>query len=142
GDLPGARAAMELAADAASGQREPAAWANVELAKLDLRSGHLTRAAGELRLALKLVPGYVYAQEQLARLETRRGNLPSALRLARRAAEAVPLPQFVSLLADLEERVGDRRAARRQVATVRAIDQILAANGVRTDVESALFDAD
>jgi tetratricopeptide (TPR) repeat protein len=142
GDLPGARAAMQLAADAASGQREPAAWANVELAKLDLRAGHLARAEGELRLALELVPGYVYAQEQRARLEARRGNLPRALRFARRAAEAVPLPQFVSLLADLEERAGDRRAARRQVATVRAIDRILAANGVRTDVETAVFDAD
>lgn len=142
GDLPGARAAMQLAADAASGQREPAAWASVELAKLDLRAGRLARAEGELRLALELLPGYVFAQEQLARLEARRGNLHRALRLARRAADAVPLPQFVAFLADLEERMGDRGAARRQVETVRAIDRILAANGVRTDVESAVFDAD
>jgi tetratricopeptide (TPR) repeat protein len=142
GDLLGARAAMQLAADAASGQREPAAWASVELAKLDLRAGRLARAEGELRLALELLPGYVFAQEQLARLEARRGNLHRALRLARRAADAVPLPQFVALLADLEERTGDRGAARRQVETVRAIDRILAANGVRTDVESAVFDAD
>jgi tetratricopeptide (TPR) repeat protein len=142
GDLLGARAAMQLAADAASGQREPASWASVELAKLDLRAGRLARAEGELRLALELLPGYVFAQEQLARLEARRGNLHRALRLARRAADAVPLPQFVALLADLEERTGDRGAARRQVETVRAIDRILAANGVRTDVESAVFDAD
>jgi tetratricopeptide (TPR) repeat protein len=142
GDLDGARAAMQLAADAASGQREPAAWANVELAKLDLRAGRLPRAERHLRVALELVPGYVFAAEQLARLEAARGNLPRAIRLAQRAAAAVPLPQFVSLLADLHARSGNRVAAERQVETVGAIDRILVANGVRTDVESAVFDAD
>ena len=92
---------MQLAADAASAQREPAAWANVELAKLDLRAGRLPRAERHLRTALELVPGYVFAAEQLARLEAARGNLPRAIRLAQTAADAVPLPQFVSLLADL-----------------------------------------
>jgi tetratricopeptide (TPR) repeat protein len=142
GDLRGARAAMQLAADAAFGQREPAAWANVELAKLDLRAGRVARADRELRLALALLPGYVFAQEQLARLEAARGNLPRAVALAQRAAEAVPLPQLVALLADLHERAGNRVAARRQVATVGVIDRLLAANGVRTDVESVVFDAD
>ncbi|HEX2302314.1 MAG TPA: tetratricopeptide repeat protein [Gaiella sp.] len=142
GNLRGAREAMQLAADAALGQREPAAWANVELAKLDLRTGKIHRAERHLRAAQALLPGYVYAVEQLARVEAARGNLPGAIRLARRAAEAVPLPQFIALLADLYDRAGDRRAARQQVATVRAIDRLLASGGVRTDVESAVFDAD
>lgn len=142
GDLSGAHRAMQLAADAASGQREPAAWANVELAKLDLRAGRVSRAERQLHVALQLLPGYVFALEQLARLEAARGNLPAAIVLARRAGDAVPLPQFVALLTDLYERVGNRRAAREHVATVKAIDRILAANGVRTDVEAAVFDAD
>ncbi len=142
GDLPGARQAMQLAADAASGQREPAAWANVELAKLDLRAGRVRRAERHLRAAVALLPGYVYASEQLARVAAARGDLRSAIRSARAAATAVPLPQFVALLADLYDRTGNRRAAREQIATVRAIDRILTANGVRTDVESVVFDAD
>ncbi len=142
GDLPGARQAMQLAADAASGQREPAAWANVELAKLDLRAGRVQRAERHLRAALALLPGYVYASEQLARVAAARGDLRGAIRSARAAATAVPLPQFVALLADLYDRTGNRRAAREQIATVRAIDRILTANGVRTDVESVVFDAD
>jgi tetratricopeptide (TPR) repeat protein len=142
GNLRGARQAMQLAADAAFGQREPAAWANVELAKLDLRTGKIRRAERHLRAAQALLPGYVYAAEQLARVEAARGNLPGAIRLARRAGEAVPLPQFIALLADLYDRAGDRRAARQQVATVRAIERLLASSGVRTDVESAVFDAD
>ena len=133
---------MQLAADAASGQREPAAWANVELAKLDLRAGLVRRAERELRLALELLPGYVLATEQLARVEAARGSLPRAISLAQRAADAVPLPQFVTLLADLHERAGNHGAARRQVATVGVIDRLLAANGVRSDVESVVFDAD
>jgi tetratricopeptide (TPR) repeat protein len=142
GDLSGARQAMQLAADAASGQAEPGAWANVELAKLALRAGELGRAEGHLRRAKALLPGYVYASEQLARIAAARGDLRTAIRSARAAAEAVPLPQFVSLLADLYDRAGNRRAAREQIATIRAIDGILLANGVRTDVESAVFDAD
>jgi tetratricopeptide (TPR) repeat protein len=142
GDLRGARQAMQLAADAAYGQREPAAWANVELAKLDLRSGRVGRAERHLRYAQRLLPGYVYASEQLARVEAARGNVSRAIRHARRAAAAVPLPQFVALLAELYDRVGRRRDALEQVATVRAIDRILVANGVRTDVESVVFDAD
>jgi tetratricopeptide (TPR) repeat protein len=142
GDLRGARQAMQLAADAAFGQREPAAWANVELAKLALRGGEIGLAERYLRAAQALLPGYVYAAEQLARVEAARGNLRRAIRLARRASDAVPLPQSVALLADLYERSGNRQAARQQVATVRAIDRLLAANGVRTDVESAVFDAD
>ena len=98
--------------------------------------------SGTSKRRSQLVPGYVFAAEQLARLEAARGNLPRAIRLAQRAADAVPLPQFVSLLADLHARSGNRAAAERQVETVGAIDRILAANGVRTDVESAVFDAD
>ena len=142
GDLRGAREAMRLAADAAWGQREPAAWASVELAKLELRTGELQRATRLLRGAQRLLPGYVYASEQLARVAAARGDVRGALRHARRTADAVPLPQFVALLADLHERVGNGPEARKQVATVRAIDRLLAANGVRTDVESVLFDAD
>jgi tetratricopeptide (TPR) repeat protein len=97
---------------------------------------------GHVRTALALLPGYVFAAEQLARLEAERGNLRRAILLAQRAADAVPLPQFVALLADLHERAGNRSAAARQVATVGVIDRLLATNGVRTDVESVIFDAD
>ena len=142
GDLDGAVDAMQLAADAAAGQAEPAAWTQVELAKLALARGRLERAERHLSAALTLLPGYVYAYEQQARLEAARGRIRAALRRARLAADAVPLPQFVSLLAELHERMGDRRAVARQVATVGVIGRLLAANGVRTDVERAVFDAD
>jgi tetratricopeptide (TPR) repeat protein len=142
GDLRGAEQAMELALDASGGRPEPAAWTHVELGKLDFARGRLDRARAHFRAALTLFPGYVYATDQLARAEAARGRYRRAIALERRAADAVPLPQFVGQLADYLERVGRRAEAGRQVATVKAIDRLLAANGVRTDLEATLFDAD
>jgi tetratricopeptide (TPR) repeat protein len=142
GDRDGALAAMRLAVDASSGRPEPAAWARVEVAKLELAGGRLRSAERELRTALRLMPGYVFAVEQLARVEAARGRLVRATRLAARAAEAVPLPQLVALHGDLLARSGDAQEARREIATVAAIDRILAAGGIRTDLESVVFQAD
>jgi len=78
----------------------------------------------------------------LAQVEAARGRLRAAIRLERQAAETIPLPQFVGLLGDLYRVTGRPVAARRQYATIGAIERLLAANGVRTDLETALFDAD
>ncbi len=52
------------------------------------------------------------------------------------------MPQFVALLGDLLERQGRAAAARRQQATVAAIERLLVANGVTVDLESAVYRAD
>jgi tetratricopeptide (TPR) repeat protein len=142
GDRRGATAAMNLALDAAGGVPEPTAWAHVELAKLALGGGRVDAAARHVCAALAIFPGYVLALEQQARVDAARGKLGAAVTTARRAATAVPLPQFVALLGDLLERQGRMAAAARQWATVAAIDRLLAANGLRVDLESAVFRAD
>jgi tetratricopeptide (TPR) repeat protein len=142
GDRRGATAAMNLALDAAGGVPEPTAWAHVELAKLALGDGRVDAAARHVCAALAIFPGYVLALEQQARVDAARGKLGAAVTTARRAATAVPLPQFVALLGDLLERQGRMAAAARQWATVAAIDRLLAANGLRVDLESAVFRAD
>ena len=135
-------AAMTLALDAAGGQPEPSAWANVELGKLYLARGDLRVAERHFRGALELFPGYVYANDQLARVEAARGHFGNAIALERRVIDAVPLPQFVSELGDLYARAGRPKQAQQQVRVVRAIDQLLQANGIRTDLEMTVFDAD
>jgi tetratricopeptide (TPR) repeat protein len=142
GDREGAIDAMELALDAAGGQPEPTAWSQVEIGKLELGRDRLETAERRFQAALAIDPGYVYALEQMARVEAARGNLAPAIVYARRASDAIPLPQFVALLGDLLERRGDTVAARRQQATVGAIDKLLVANGVRVDLESAVYRAD
>ncbi len=142
GDRAGAISAMELALDAAGGQQEPTAWTQVEIGKLELGRGRLGVAERRFRAALAIDPGYVYALDQMARVEAARGRLGAAVRYARRASDSIPLPQFVGLLGDLLERQGHPVAAKRQQETVAAIDQLLAANGVRIDLESAVYRAD
>jgi len=53
-----------------------------------------------------------------------------------------PLPQFVGLLGDLYRSDGRLVLARRQYQLVGVIQRLLVANGVKTDLETALFDVD
>jgi tetratricopeptide (TPR) repeat protein len=48
----------------------------------------------------------------------------------------------VALLGDLYGAVGDTRAANREYALIGVIEKVLSANGVRNDLDIALFDAD
>ena len=142
GDVDGAESAMRLALDAATGQPEALAWTHLQLGKLFWSVGRIGPAAREYRAALAAFPGYVYSYDALAQAEAARGHLRRAITLERRAAEAVPLPQFVASLGDLYRAAGNEREARRQYALIGAIRRLLAANGVRTDLETALFDVD
>jgi tetratricopeptide (TPR) repeat protein len=142
GDRAGAVAAMRLALDAAAGQREPTAWAHVELAKLELGSGRPRTAQRHARAALTMLSSYPSARVELARVEAALGRPARAIAEARRAAEAVPTVQSVSLLANLLDRAGRRAEARRQRATVDVIERLLGANGVQLDLESAVHRAD
>jgi tetratricopeptide (TPR) repeat protein len=137
-----ARRAMELALDAAGGRPEPTAWVQTQLGKLAWNSGRLDEARAHYRAALAVLPGYVFALEPLALVEEAKGNHRAALSLAQRAAEGLPLPQAVATLGDLYSRRGKHRAAAKQYRLVGAIERLLVANGVRTDLETALFDVD
>jgi len=142
GDRPGAIEAMQLALDAAAGQPEPTAFTHVELAKLELGLGRLGAARQYAVAALRAIPGYPNARLELARIEAARGRLDIALGQARRAVDAVPTSQAVSFLAELLDSTGRRAEAQGQRSTVAVIDRLLEANGVRVDLESAVYRAD
>jgi tetratricopeptide (TPR) repeat protein len=142
GDLEGAAAAMRLALDAAGGQPETTAWSLVELAKLELLLGHPDVAEHHVRAALHVFPGYPSATSELALVELARGRLEKAVADAHLAADAVPTQQAVSLLGALLDRAGRRAEAQRERGTVLIIERLLRANGVRVDLESAVYRAD
>jgi tetratricopeptide (TPR) repeat protein len=144
GDRRGAIRWMRLALDTARGQPEPLAWTHVQLGKLFWASGRVNAAAREYRAALAAFPGYVYAYDALAQVAAARGpgHLAHAIALEREAVARIPLPQFVATLGDLYARVGRPRLARAQYATIGVIQRLLEANGVRTDLEIALFNVD
>jgi tetratricopeptide (TPR) repeat protein len=142
GDVPGAIQAMELALDASIGRPEATAWTAVELGKLHWSVGRLAAAASHYRYALRVVPGYVAALDALARVEAARGNTARAIALQRRAVDAIPLPHYVAQLGDLLASAGRPAAAKEQYALVGAIERLQTANGVKTDLETALYRVD
>ena len=142
GNFRGAVSAMRLAQTAAIGEPEALAWTAVQLGKLYWAHGQVDRAALQFRYALAAFPGYVYAYDAFAQVEAARGHVRTAIALEQRAVDGIPLPQFVALLGDLEAKAGDRPAARREYETIGVIERLLVANGVKTDLETALFDVD
>ena len=137
-----AATADELALEAGSVVPENEAWAMVQLGNVDFNGGRLDDAARAYRRALHRLPGYVHAEAGLARVEAARGHYPSAVRRLRGVVGRLPIPAYVILLGDALHASGQERAARREYALVGTIERLFAANGVRTELQTALFDLD
>ena len=135
GDFGAAAQALRLAVDASIGEPDALAWTHTQLGKLYWSHGRVAAAAREYAAALRVRPGYVHALDALALVEAARGHKARAVALARRASETMPLPQFVTTL-------GDLLGSQRQYDLVAAIDRLQRANGVKVDLEAALFDVD
>ena len=133
---------MQLAVDAATSEPEPTAWTHWQLGKLYWSAGRIDAAAHEYRAALAAFPGYVYALDALAQVEAARGHIAKAISLERRAVDEIPLPQFVGLLGDLYRSAAGPRSLGGSTQLVGVIQRLLVANGVKTDLETALFDVD
>jgi tetratricopeptide (TPR) repeat protein len=142
GHVDAAKQAMALAASAAVGDKEAFAWTHVQLGLLELSVGRGRPALAQMRIALASFPGYPFALDGAAQAEAALGHLRAAARFEQQAVDRVPLPQYVGFLGDLERVLGHDRAARRQHALIHVIEQLLAANGVRNDLDIALFDVD
>jgi tetratricopeptide (TPR) repeat protein len=142
GDVPGAISAMKFAVDAGDGQREASAWTHVQLGLIYLSVGRFGAAATQDRQALFVFPDYAYALDSLARAEAGLGHYRTAIGFAQHAVNRIPLPQYVSTLGDLYRATGQRQLARKQYELIGVIQHLLVANGVKTDLETALFNVD
>jgi tetratricopeptide (TPR) repeat protein len=142
GQTAGAIEAMQMAVDAATSEPEPTAWTHWQLGKLYWSAGRIQAAAREYRVSLAAFPGYVYALDALAQVQAARGRMAAAIALEQRAVNRMPLPQFVTQLGDLYRAEGKLALARRQYALVGVIHRLFVANGVKADLETALFDVD
>jgi tetratricopeptide (TPR) repeat protein len=142
GDIDGAIDAMRRAIQAGGPRSEGTAWSLVQLGNLYLAKNDLAAADHAYSDALSRVDGYVFAVAGQARVRAARGDLAGAVQLNEAAAQRLPVPEFVIALADLHARLGDAARAAQDADLVSAMEQLLKANGVRTDVDLALFDAD
>jgi tetratricopeptide (TPR) repeat protein len=141
GDLPGAIRAMKLAVSAGGQAAENVAYVQTLLGNLYFTVGRLDDSREAYRTALARFPGYVPASAGLAGVEAAHGSFGIAIRRYRDAVARLPLPQYVVALGETELAAGRRAAARRDLALVGAEEKLLAANGVNTDVDLALFEA-
>jgi tetratricopeptide (TPR) repeat protein len=142
GRTAGAIDAMELALEAGSGIPEQEAWALTRYGVLLVATGRLDEAEGVLRRALRLVPGYLPARAGLARVAAARGAFGESARQLRRVVDRLPLPEYAILLGDVLARDGRAAQARAAYGLVETLESLLEANGVRTELQTALFDLD
>jgi tetratricopeptide (TPR) repeat protein len=114
----------------------------VQLGNLWFTSGNLEEAQKAYGLSTKTVGAYAPALAGQARVAVARGDLDRAATLYQQAFNRMPLPEYAIALGDVYAEMGDEVKAEEQYDLVRSMDKLLRANGVDTDLEIALFNAD
>jgi len=137
GDLAGAISAMKLAVSAGGGVPENVAYVQTLLGNLYFEVGRLNDARDAYGNALESFPRYVPAIAGVANIDAAHGKFASAIRRYRGAIARLPLPQYVIALGELQQAAGRQPG----YDLVRAEERLLQANGVNTDVDLALFEA-
>jgi tetratricopeptide (TPR) repeat protein len=141
GNVAGAIDAMRAAFDVAAG-RPDVAWAAAQIGKLHFGAGRIDDAREWFRRARAADPRSVEAEAGLALAAWARGDLPAAIAGYERLAARYPSPEHVGTLGDLFAAAGESEAAAARFDLVRAEARLFRANGVNTDLEIALFEAD
>jgi tetratricopeptide (TPR) repeat protein len=133
---------MELAVDAGGSAPENAAYVQSLLGDLEFVRGHLAAAAMAYRRAAFNFPEYAQAEAGLAKVDAARGRFAPAIERLRGVVDRLPLPAYVIQLGETELAAGRAAAAGRDLQLVGVEQRLLAANGVNTDTELALYQAD
>ena len=143
GDLKGARTALERAVTDAVSPSD-VAFVQYYLGELALHNGGVSGADTALehyQAGLQASPGDMTVRAGRAKALAAVGQTDLALREYRAVVAAVPQPQFVLELAELEQSLGNPDA-RRQYDLFRTEERLYQASGVALDTEQTLFEAD
>ena len=142
GDTQGAIEAMKMAAGSANpGNPESIAWTRVHLGDELMNLGKLNEAEREYDYALYSFPDYHLALAAKARARYAAGDTDNAIVFYKRAAERVPLPEYIAALGDLYAKLGRADEAKQQYDQVEFIEKMGAA-GDTYSRQLALFWAD
>ncbi|CAN5595756.1 tetratricopeptide repeat protein [soil metagenome] len=141
GDLAEAERLLQLARRNA---RVPSdvAFVRVLLGDLARRQGRLAAADDHYAAALAVRSTDVPALVGRSRVASAEGNLKKAATLLTEAVTRRPVPEYLIALGELYQARGDQEQAAEQYAVVRGAARLAAANGVSTDLELAIFEAD
>jgi len=142
GDSEGAIGLMQQAVQSGGPNAENVQWVRVQLGNLYFNKNDLVAAEREYQHALVALPNYAYAQAGLAHVRAAQGRSDEAIALYTEAIQRIPLPEFVIALGETEQAAGQQAKANEQYGLLRVIEKLFQANGVNTDMELALFEAD
>jgi tetratricopeptide (TPR) repeat protein len=136
-----ARRVLERAMASASDPGD-VAYVATQLGELAWNQGDDRDAGRRFAAALRADPSYLPALDGRARVRAALGDLAGATRDHELVAARLPLPAYLTALGDLYQAQGRPEEAREQYRVVDAWVRIAKANGVSTDLETALFEAD
>ncbi len=142
GDLPAALSAMRLAATSPGPAPENTAYVDALLGNLLVYTGDPAGAARVYSEALHLVPNHAPSLAGEGRLAVAAGRLDDAIALFGRAADIVPLPEYVTALGDTQAAAGKAVDAGHSFALAGAEIGLFQASGVVVDLDLALLEAD
>ena len=142
GRLTASLAAMRAAAASPGLAPENTAFVQALLGNLLVYTGDPGGAASAYEAALALVPSHAPSLAGQGRLAVGAGRLDDAITLFGRAADIVPLPEYVIALGDAQTAAGKTDEAARSYELARAEIQLFKAAGVVVDVDLALLEAD
>jgi tetratricopeptide (TPR) repeat protein len=143
GDYPGAIEAMqEAVASAGTSSGENVAYVETLLGQLLLTTHDILGAQSESAAALLAFPGFAAAHALQAQILVARGRYADAAAVLDKLVEIQPLPQYAISLGDDLTAEGRTAEAARAYALVDVISKLFVVNGVRLDLETALYDAD
>ncbi|MFJ8584704.1 tetratricopeptide repeat protein [Streptomyces sp. NPDC093595] len=141
GDVKGARRLLLRALDSAFSPADTA-YVATALGQLAWSRGDSRQALTHFATALRADPDYVPALEGRGHAHAALGESRRAVSDLEAAVRRYPLPGRLAALAGLYEADGRRARAEEQYALLRTWNRLARANGVATDLESALVEAD
>jgi len=141
GDDVGARLALDKALHIATSPAD-IAFCRYYLGELAFNEGKTREAAKQYAAGLKADPSYSPLLAGQAKVEAALGRTGDAIRDYTAVIGRVPLPQYVIELGELEQSLGHAAEARQQYELLGVEFKLFAANGVKDDLTSAVFEAD
>ncbi len=142
GDIEGAITAMRTAIKCGGPNAENTAWCRVQLGNLYLNQQQLDSAEAQYQTAIVEFPYFYQALLSLGKLQLIRNDLEGAVDMYKNAIESNPTPDIMIALGDVYKIMGDNQKAEELYQDVRFINTVFKQNGVDTDIELALFEAD
>jgi tetratricopeptide (TPR) repeat protein len=141
GDVKGARRILLRALDSASSNPD-VAYVATALGQLAWSQGQYGKALDHYATALRAEPDYLPALEGRGRTHAAQGKDTRALSDLEEVVRKYPLPGQLAALGELREAAGQRKQAGEQYELAGAWTRLARANGVATDLETALVEAD